>query len=319
MASAAMILAFLLICTRVQAQEGTPLPAPAPSSTPLPEPAPVCIASDSAGDFSVGTLWRIEREGKLRGHLLGTLHIGLPEMLNVPRVVDLHVKEARALVVEVAPQEGEDLQLQEMRNLPSGVHIESYLDPKTVKLYRKLALERGFKLSDLQNLRPLTVATLIQFAEYLPLRALDDSLVDLAKEQGLPVLGLEPLADQIRASTCLDIEEEAVLMKETLAQGKNFRRIGEHMLTLYQKGKIGELLEYSLNVIPLSKQAKRYEERDKTCLIDQRNVRMSQRLVKLLNDNAPIFVAVGAFHIVGSDGLLAKLAREGFNVCRARD
>jgi uncharacterized protein YbaP (TraB family) len=40
---------------------------------------------------------------------------------------------------------------------------------------------------------------------------------------------------------------------------------------------------------------------------------MAERLAPLL-DSGPVFVAVGALHLIGSDGLIERLRASGFSV-----
>ena len=63
----------------------------------------------------------------------------------------------------------------------------------------------------------------------------------------------------------------------------------------------------------LGEQARSVEQRTRRCLLEDRNARWLGQLQSLFQDG-PSFVAVGAVHLVGPDGLLAALRRNGYRV-----
>ena len=48
-------------------------------------------------------------------------------------------------------------------------------------------------------------------------------------------------------------------------------------------------------------------------LIDERNVVMAERTIKVANEK-PVFVAVGASHLAGDNGLIAAFKKSGFKL-----
>ena len=63
----------------------------------------------------------------------------------------------------------------------------------------------------------------------------------------------------------------------------------------------------------LGEQAKAIEQRSRRCLLEDRNARWIGQLETLFQDG-PCLVAVGAVHLVGQDGLLAALRRDGYKI-----
>ena len=49
-------------------------------------------------------------------------------------------------------------------------------------------------------------------------------------------------------------------------------------------------------------------------LIDERNVEMTKKIEEFLAKKDPVFVVVGAAHLVGPDGLLAILKSKGYTL-----
>ena len=55
------------------------------------------------------------------------------------------------------------------------------------------------------------------------------------------------------------------------------------------------------------------EQRSRRCLLEERNARWIGQLETLFQDG-PCLVAVGAVHLVGAEGLIAALRRDGYTV-----
>ena len=81
------------------------------------------------------------------------------------------------------------------------------------------------------------------------------------------------------------------------------------MNRLYKEGKINDLLELSNrrgNVIDMTD-----EEFEK--LVDKRNINWINQLPNLMKESS-CFVAVGALHLGGKNGLIKLLEKEGYKV-----
>ena len=63
----------------------------------------------------------------------------------------------------------------------------------------------------------------------------------------------------------------------------------------------------------LDEDARAIEQRSRRCLLEDRNARWIGQLETLFQDG-PCLVAVGAVHLVGPEGLLAALRRDGYKV-----
>jgi len=57
----------------------------------------------------------------------------------------------------------------------------------------------------------------------------------------------------------------------------------------------------------------------KTQLYDRRNQVMAEKIVGMLRGQEPVFVAVGAGHLLGSSGLVELLRAKGYQVTKMRD
>ena len=63
----------------------------------------------------------------------------------------------------------------------------------------------------------------------------------------------------------------------------------------------------------LSDAAKQIEQRSRLCLLEDRNAKWIATIESLYRE-APTLVAVGALHLMGQNGLIARLRHDGFRV-----
>jgi hypothetical protein len=86
------------------------------------------------------------------------------------------------------------------------------------------------------------------------------------------------------------------------------------MFRAYLKGDIAVLMEEANDISGVSDVGT--AQRLKTRLIDDRNRIMAARIAPLLRDGG-VFVAIGAAHLPGEGGVLARLEARGYSITRA--
>lgn len=139
---------------------------------------------------------------------------------------------------------------------------------------------------------------------------LDVQLYQLAQENGLAMRQLETVDEQIEIFRGLGRKEALVFLEEALDEWENGFPTQAKILRLYRSGDLEGLQVFlddefaRLNLPGLGEQ-----------LIDRRNHRMAERLLPHLK-NGGVFAAVGVGHMSGDEGLIALLARSGFEATR---
>jgi uncharacterized protein YbaP (TraB family) len=261
--------------------------------------------------FARGTFWRIERDGVVKAYVLGTLHMGTLTALGVPADVFAHLAQAQALVLEVTPDE--DVAAEVLRTLPKGVTLRALLGDQAYGVADSLAKSLDIAPGVLNRLQPWAALAILQYSSHLPGPTLEETLVHEAVARGIPTLGLESAAEQFHAMACISLKEHALIMRETLEARERFAQINDTAITLYRLQEIKGLMDYLQASVPLSETAQSVEARENECLIAARSRRMVDRLDRMLGPKL-LFVAVGAFHLVGESGLLRLLEARGYQV-----
>jgi uncharacterized protein YbaP (TraB family) len=315
-AASAAVAAVLLLAPGAQAAAATGAQpaadaAPGASIEPPPAAAPV-----PAAGFDQGTLWRIHAPSGAVGHLLGTIHIGQPRELGVPPAVWSLLLTANRLVVELAPPPPQDDSAERLQRLPRGESLARHLAPADLQKLQARLQAAGLGLRQPQQVKPWVLTQLLQSAAPLTLETLDDRLVRQAKAQRIAIASLETVEEQFGAFECIPLVEQVLLLKDTLAMPEGFfETLNREVLALYRAQRTAELVALLADRFPVGRAAQQASAQATQCIIAERNQRFAQRLQPLLAENG-VFAAIGAAHLVGPGGVLARLAAAGYRLER---
>lgn len=243
-----------------------------------------------------------------RGWLFGTIH-ALPDGVEwrTP-ALDAALGEAGTLVVEVAALGDRDAAADAFAAVSSSPGLPPVLErvPAADRPALADALDRaGIEEGELARTESWAAALLIANGAR---KSEAGNGVDRALlERGLPVVGLESHAVQFAMFDRLAAEDQAVLLTEATreAGGATEERLAEAWLT----GNL-EVLEREMDAGILA------DPELRQVLLTRRNAAWVERIAGLLAEDRRPFVAVGAGHLVGADGLPALLAARGYTVRR---
>jgi uncharacterized protein len=273
-----------------------------------------------------GMLWRIERPGSQPSYLFGTMHSTDPRLdRQVARVRPL-IARSRAVAVEIGELVTPGLKDKAAQEIAaagvarSGNALEALWPPANRSLVETALVDRGLSLDRAQRLDTwfLIVALSQPPCERqrraMGLSSVDEKIGVAGMRAGRNPIGLEKLEDQIsvlrrigdpnppmalidtarRAQTIAD-------MRETMTQAYIGDRLGE----LKALGQIGEILSGQ----PASASSASFTR----SLLDDRNVVMRDNSRPLI-ERGGAFIAVGALHLPGPNGLVSLYRQLGYRV-----
>ena len=275
-----------------------------------------------------GVFWKISKDGVPDSWLLGTMHMADERIARLEgKRLDAFKRSNRVVVENVEALNPETAQ-QTLAGLPHlmlakpGKTLDQLLDDQSLDRLKPAIEARGIPYPVALKLRPWLIATTVSIpaCEALAKKAgkpvLDGLLVEKAKEAGKPVSGLETMEEQLSAIAGLPLDFHVTALRETLELGSIAEDIVETMKQLYLSEEIGKVLPLMAVASPKTDSAganSRFQER----LIADRNVLMADRSEALLAEGG-VFVAVGALHLPGETGLVAKYREQGYTVTRIK-
>lgn len=264
-----------------------------------------------AGDGH-GLLWRVEGAGA-PSYLFGTVHSDDPRVLDLAPQVRRALADSDRLVLEMTLDQASISSVGRAMFFDDGSSLSVVLDPGLYQQALEAMAERGYPESVVAMMRPWAVVATLGMPPSHSGEFLDRYLMELAVAEGKPTFGLESVEEQVAVLGGLAPRDQASMLAETIRQLDDFDARFERLIQLYLDRDLDGLRRFQHEVYGEGdgRVAELFEER----AIRLRNHRMIERMQRHL-DAGGAFVAVGALHLPGSEGLLALLRARGLQVER---
>lgn len=288
--------------------------APAWADTGIPE----CRSWEEAlttefdpGPWKQGLLWKIERQDVEASYIFGTIHVADERVTALPELVTRRVAAARIFAMEVVPKPEEVLAFSRLMYFADERRLKTLISGE---LYSRVE-----NLLSAYHLAPEAVEQMKPWAAFLTLsypaefgKVLDLQLLELARANGVRISGLETLSEQVGVFENMAMHKQLRLLADTVCHYHIMEADFEKMKSLYMARDLSGLYSY----------AQRYAREDDDLynelvdsLLTRRNDIMTRRIEPLLS-KGNAFIAVGAMHLAGEQGILSQLVARDFIISR---
>ena len=253
--------------------------------------------------------WSIQKNGLPAGYLLGTIHSEDPRVLEFSEDFLEKLRTNQVFAMELVPDLHTLERLIKYMYYPPGKSLESVIGEK-----RYQALESAlssYQVSEelLSRMKPwgamMTLSTPPPKTGFF----MDMSLSLRASGSGLEVIGLETLEQQLSFLENMPIPMQLSLLDQAIAESGQVAEVHDQMVNAYLENNLETLQMLS------NEQLKAVGRGASDYVIEagihMRNHRMANSLLPQL-ENKRVFVAVGALHLPGEEGLLNILREHGF-------
>ena len=273
-----------------------------------------------------GLLWRIGKEGVAPSYLFGTMHMSDPRVVALTPEAERAFDAASTVVIETtevldpAKMMAAMLAQPELTMFTDGTTLFSLLDEQDRAAVETALRERGIPPASVARMKPWMISSMLALpACELARKAagapvLDAELAQRAQADGKRLEGLETIADQLGAMASLPMDFHMRGLVETLALGDTVDDVIETMIAIYREGEPGLFWPFLRTVTPDSMDDSDggYAAFEET-MITARNRTMVERAAPLI-DEGGAFIAVGAMHLPGREGVVALLREAGYAV-----
>jgi len=264
-------------------------------------------------------IWKITGNGiKKPSYLFGTHHLIPIQFLDsIPGLYKAFNESEKVVGEMVLNNIDATEKIQQAAIMPNNLRIDSLLKPADYKLVdTELKSVLKFGLKDVPILNPTMLVTMYELEVYKKLTGLtDDKQSDsyfqlVAVQKDKKVIGLENLDQQIKflfGST--DYKRQAQILVETVRRKNEMLKEMLQLNKLYKTGKLDQLVELSKgkgNITDMT-------DEEYAIMVDNRNADWVTKLPQIIKESS-CFIAVGALHLGGKNGLIKLLQKKGYKV-----
>jgi len=302
--------------------------------------APICKGHDLSADPAVkpryeafaddmvnseGLLWKIEKAGVAPSYLYGTIHSTQPLPLALARKAAGYIDGAKSVITELGGPFDTNMKVNmgsAMLAAALSADTDTFageLSGADSELAEHYLAEKGYTRELARHLKLwfLAVATSIPTCEAegqnQGLPEVDDTIARIGQSKGVPVIALETIAEQIAAVAATPPELAARMLVATARSPHLDDDAYVTLLSLYLDKHPTSALAV-LDAVPGIPESDRVAERDFTkLLLVSRNEVMASRAAAPL-ESGGAFIAVGALHLSGKDGLVERFRAMGYRV-----
>lgn len=268
--------------------------------------------------------WLISGDGKADSWLFGTMHSPDPRIARLPdRVKNAFADATTVLVESVDAMDSEKMAramvaLRRYTMLQDGTTLESLLGAENAGRLREALAARNIPWQVANRLQPWMVAAAISvpvcdlIAKQEGEPVLDTALVELALQTGKTVVGLETIEEQFAAVGGVERSFHIEALEDMLLLGPLADDLMETTKQLYLEGDTAMMLPIVREFAPETDAGQGYVE-FRQRLVSKRNRVMAARAAAKL-DEGGVFIAVGALHLPGKDGMVSLLRERGYTL-----
>ncbi len=263
-------------------------------------------------------LWAI-KDADSTIYLFGTVHYLRPQTAWRSAKVDAALRASRELILEVPADPADQASLAgavQTLGLDPARPLSARMTPADRARLSAAARSLGLDARVLEPMRPWLAALTLSVvpaikAGYDPQAGVEQALSKLAREQALPISGLETGVQQIRFLADLPEAAQQQFLSSTLDDIDEAVRQIDGLVAAWAAGDL-KTLEAEFVGATKTDYPTLYD-----VLIVRRNRAWAEALKARLAGAGVSFVAVGAGHLVGPDSVQAELEKLGVKVQRA--
>jgi uncharacterized protein len=253
-------------------------------------------------------------------YVLGTIHVGKADFYPLPSIIEDSFKKADTLIEEIDISQPAEVaiaqrELTEDGSYANGDTITNHLSEATRSHLAAYVKKGGLPEPAIAHMRPWLVGVMVQRLEmkrmgFDPAYGLDRHFLKEARESHKPVGALEDAESQLKLFSSLSEELQDGLLLSSLVDTEKWPNVVDLLTRAWQSGDTAAMQEV------ITRSTREYPQLWPlvTKLFDDRNTAMTAKIERFLQTPESYFVAVGAGHLVGDNGILSQLQRKNFSV-----
>ena len=262
-------------------------------------------------------LWEV-RSPTATVYLVGGLHSGKADFYPMDPAIEGAYAKSKLVAVEadITNQAAIQDAIQAARfQLPDT--LERHITPALAQNVTRLAKEMGLDVDQILGAQAWLAMSRFSSADLESVGfesrfGTDAYFLARAKRDRKKVIELETVSSQFALLNSLSDSDQDAMLEETIDSIESLENIGS-FLDMVDAWRAGDL-ECFAHLVASSFDAHPNKEMLMEKLFGERNRMMADKIELLLKSKSPVFIVVGAGHLVGEDSIPLLLRRKGFEV-----
>lgn len=273
-----------------------------------------------------GLLWRVEKPGAPPSYLFGTMHVDDRDALMLARSTKELVRGSRIVLTELGDVD-ETTQRQAAGAVIAkaarrdGGALAVVVDPQDLAEVKRLLVVQKLNVEAADHIAPWVTIMMLALpacerARIGPgMKTVDSTVIEIAHAANVPVAPIESMEEQLKLLSTMD---EKLVARDLVSTARHPALIEDGFATvlrLYKEKRVGAMLAVLHRAARLTKQENEDNEAMMKAFAGSRNRVIAAR-VKPEIEKGGAFVAVGAAHLSGFDGLVALVREAGYTATK---
>ncbi len=269
-------------------------------------------------------LWKIEREGRAPSYLFGTVHLTDTRVRDISDATRAALRGATSVLLETSDISPSTTARALIKAAKAAVYtdgrtLDAVLTKDEFKKVQETIDRAGVPAATARLYRPWMISMMLagSTCERQRIRegemVLDMALAQEARIHGIPITGLETADEQIETLASLPEDQQLGMLRANLALIDDTDNLMETLVQLYLERRIGAVWELQM---ALAEQAgvpaSAFDAFHQTVIVDRNAKMLAASRAEF--EKGGVFMAVGALHLPGEDGLVTLLRNAGYTV-----
>jgi uncharacterized protein YbaP (TraB family) len=272
------------------------------------------VLADNVNLSQNGLFWQIDKPGLTPSYILGSIHSDDPRVTKLAPIVRKHFEQADSVSLELIMDKSSLRKSARAIFLTEGNKtLDQLLGKELFEQVIKAARPYKIPITWLKRFKPWGVIAILSFLPKKNGQFLDLMLYKEAKKRKKRIYALESIKEQLYVFESFSLDEQIILLKDTLKNFDKMPNMFDKFHELYLKRDLTALMELGISVIRENKDNQTLSNTFYKRMIDDRNLIMVERMQKVLKQGNA-FIAIGALHLPGENGILQLLKQQGYQV-----
>lgn len=258
--------------------------------------------------------WEITGNGLTEpSYIYGTMHTQDNRVFDFKKGVMEAFQSCKIYAMELNMDSINQMELMNSLIMDSAYSLNTLLsksDYKIVEAFFRDSLRQPLFMFN--KMQPMFTSQMVSMKD---LQADQHDALDLyffkeAKKQNKKTIGLETMKEQVDAFSSIPYEKQAEgLVKAVKEYGKEDKNSISEIMEFYVQGDLDKLLEISTEY----GEEGDFSEQFNQIFLTNRNYNMTERAIPYISTGST-FIAVGAAHLPGEEGIVELLRKKGYTV-----